>query len=292
MKRKKRYHATNPLTGWLFLLPQLLFFAAFTIYPVFEGFRISLYRTTPVSETFVGLRNYIELFRDPVFLTSTKNTVLLTVIVVPATLLLGAFISIAIFDKRPGYISAIRSMYYLPVIVSNVVMSMVWNFLLNPASGLVSYLIRSAGGGTVNLLGDRRYVLWVIAFVTVVASVGQTVILYVAAMIGIPGDLFDAAMVDGASKVKRARHILIPLVKPTTLYLFVTNTISILKLFVIIQLLTDGGPNNASMTMMYYLYRSAFVYDKTNQAAAIGVLMLLLSVILVIPQFRSLTAED
>lgn len=290
--KKKRYRVTSPLTGWLFLLPQLLFFSIFTLYPVFEGLRISLFNTTYVSETFVGLQNYAALFKDPVFYTSVKNTIFLVLIVVPATLLLGVFISVAIFDKPRHYISTVRSLYYLPVIVSNVVMSMVWNFLLNPASGLVSYLMRSAGAPQINFLGDKRFVLWVIAFVTVVASVGQTIILYVAAMIGIPYDLFEAAMVDGASKFQRAIHILIPLVKPTTLYLLVTNTIAILKLFVIIQLLTDGGPNNSSMTMMYYLYRNAFVYDKTNLAAAIGVLMLLLSVVFILPQFKTLTKSD
>lgn len=290
--RRKHYHATSPWTGWLFLLPQLMFFSIFTIYPVFEGFRISLYDTTYVTETFVGLQNYIDLFHDKIFLMAVKNTLFLTVVVVPATLLLGLFISIAIFDKRSRYISAVRSLYYLPVIVSNTVMAMVWNFLLNPASGLVNYLVGQAGGTKVNLLGSRSHVLWVIAFVTIVASVGQTVIMYVAAMIGIPGDLFDAAKVDGASKAKWSFRIVIPLVKPTTLYLTVINTISIMKLFVIIQLLTDGGPNNASMTMMYYLYRNAFVYDKTNLAAAIGVFMLLLSILLVIPQFKALSNPE
>ncbi len=290
--RKKHYYASKPLTGWMFLMPQLLFFAVFTIYPVFEGLRISLFHTTYTSEIFVGFQNYVELFQDSLFITAVKNTLFLTVVVVPATLLLGLFISIAVFDKSHKYISTIRSLYYLPVIVSNTVMAMVWNFLLNPASGLINYLIGSAGGQTVNLLGSRKYVLWIIAFVTIIASVGQNIIMYVAAMIGIPGDLFDAAKVDGASKRSWSFHIVIPLVKPTTLYLAVINTISILKLFVIIQLLTDGGPNNASVTMMYYLYQNAFVYDKTNIAAAIGVLMLSLSIFLVLPQFKALSNPE
>lgn len=290
--RKKNYRVDKPITGWLFMLPQLLFFAVFTIYPVFEGFRISLFNTTYVSDTFVGLENYVELFADPIFLTSVRNTLFLVVTIVPATLLFSLFVATAVFDKSPRYISVIRSFYYLPVVVSTVVMSMVWNFLLNPANGLVSYLMREAGMPAVNLLGDRRTVLWVITFVTVVASVGQGIILYIAAMIGIPADIFEAAEVDGASKLRRVFRIVIPLSKPTTLYLFVINVISVLKLFVIIQLLTDGGPNNASMTMMYYLYRNAFIYDKSNKAAAIGVLMFLISLILVIPQFRSIFKKE
>lgn len=286
IKRKSKLN--NPYAGYFFILPQFLVFAVFTIYPVFEGFRISLYRTTAVSNTFVGLDNYVALLKDPVFIQSIFNTLFLVVVVTGVTLLMGMVVSVAIFDKNAKYVSFIRSCYYLPVIVSTVVMSMVWKFLLNPANGLINYLLRSAGSEIQNPLGDRRYVLWIIAFVTIVASMGQAVIMYVAAMVGVSGDIFEAAEVDGATKLQRTIHIMIPLVKPTTLYLAVTNVISILKLFVIIQLLTDGGPNNSSMTMMYYLYRNAFMYDKKNIAAAIGVLMFIIAVVMATPQFKAM----
>ncbi|MDD4850542.1 MAG: sugar ABC transporter permease [Gemmiger sp.] len=288
---KRKTHLQNPYTGYFFILPQFLFFAVFILYPVFEGFRISLYKTTAVSNTFVGLENYQILFADPVFLRSVFNTLFLVVVVTACTLFFGMMISVAIFDKKSGYISVIRSFYYLPVIVSTVVMSMVWKFLLNPANGLVSYALKQSGYPGGNVLGDKNLVLWIVAFVTVVASLGQAVIMYVAAMEGVSGEVLEAAEVDGATKFQRTIHILIPLVKPTTLYLAVTNVISILKLFVIIQLLTDGGPNNSSMTMMYYLYRNAFIYDKKNIAAAIGVLMFLLAVLMATPQFKAMSGS-
>ena len=253
--KKKKTHLNSPYTGYLFILPQFLFFAVFTIYPVFEGVRISLYKTTAVQNTFVGLNNYITLFQDSVFIRSVFNTLFLVVVVTVCMLLFGMLISVAIFDKNSKYIAVVRSCYYLPVIVSTVVMSMVWKFLLNPA------------------------------------SVGQAIIMYVASMGGISGDILEAAEVDGASKFQRTIHIILPLTKPTTLYLSVTSVISMLKLFVIIQLLTDGGPNNSSMTMMYYLYRNAFSYDKKNIAAAVGVLMFILAVVMAIPQFRSMSGN-
>ncbi len=289
--KKKSTYLNNPYTGYFFILPQFLFFAVFTIYPVFEGFRISLYKTTAVQNTFVGLENYRTLFTDSVFLRSVFNTLFLVVVVTVCMLFFGMLISVAVFDKNSGYISLIRGCYYLPVIVSTVVMSMVWKFLLNPANGLVNYLLKKAGVGGGNLLGNPDTVLWVIAFVTVVASVGQAIIMYVASMGGISGDILEAAKVDGASKFQRTFHIIMPLTKPTTLYLSVTSVISMLKLFVIIQLLTDGGPNNSSMTMMYYLYRNAFSYDKKNIAAAVGVMMFILAVIMAIPQFRSMSGN-
>lgn len=280
------------ITGYLFVLPQFLFFAIFTIYPILEGFRISLFKDDAISSTFVGLQNYVSLFQDPVFIKSVFNTLFLVVVVTLVSLVLGIVISLSVFDKNGKYISFIRTCYYLPVVVSTVVMAMVWSFLLNPASGLIPYLMRTWGMGNVNLLGDRRYVLWIIAFVTIVASLGTCLLMYIAAMLSVSSELLEAAKIDGATKIQRSLHIVIPLVQPTTLYLTVTQVIAMLKLFVIIQLLTDGGPNNASMTMMYYLYRNAFKYDKVNSAAAIGVLMFLFALVITLPQFRTLAGIE
>lgn len=280
------------LSGYLFVLPQFLFFAVFTIYPIFEGFRISLFKNTAINSAFVGFGNYIELFKDTVFVKSVGNTLFLVVVVTTVSIVLGIVISLTVFDKNGKYISFIRTCYYLPVVVSTVVMAMIWSFLLNPASGLIPYLIRRAGWGNINLLGDDRFVLWIIAFVTIVASLGTCLIMYIAAMLGVSTELLEAARIDGATKFQRSLYIVIPLVQPTTMYLTVTQVIAMLKLFVIIQLLTDGGPSNASMTMMYYLYRNAFKYDKVNAAAAIGVLMFLFALLITLPQFRALAGID
>ena len=273
------------------MAPQLIFFAVFTIYPIFEGIRLSLFRSTAVENTFVGLENYINLFQDPVFVKSVLNTLFLVVVITVGNLILGLIISLAIFDKKNGYVSFVRSTFYLPVIVSTVVMAMVWKFLLNPANGLVNWYLTKASGKSINLLGNPNTVLWVIAFVTIVASVGTSIIMYVASMNGISTEMLEAAKVDGASKLKVCTKIVVPLVKPTTLYLSVTTIISILKLFVIIQLLSDGGPNNSSMTMMYYLYRNAFSYNKMYVASAVGVIMFVLAVLIALPQFISMNRK-
>lgn len=291
MTQHKQRRLRQNLTGYAFVGPQLLFFAVFTIYPIFEGLRLSLYKSTAVENTFVGMQNYINLFQDPVFIRAMLNTLFLVVVITLGNLLLGLLISLAIYDKKPGYVSFVRSTFYLPVIVSTVVMAMVWKFLLNPANGLVNYYLGKATGKTVNLLGNANTVLWVIAFVTIVASVGTSIIMYIASINGISTEMLEAAKVDGANKLRVCTKIIIPLVRPTTLYLSVTTIISILKLFVIIQLLSDGGPNNASMTMMYYLYRNAFFYNKMYVASAVGMVMFALAVIIAIPQFISMRKE-
>ncbi len=261
LTRKKGSRIENPITGYLFIMPQLILFIIFILYPIFEGFRMSLYRATYIDEIFVGLENYKILFEDPVFLKAMVNTILFVIGIVFFTIIFGLFVATTVYDKNPRYISFIRGSYYLPVMVSMVVMSMVWNFLLNPANGLISYLMNNVGIRNLNLLGNVKTVMYTIIFVTFVGNVGQAIILYIAAMIGIPSDYFEAAEIDGASRWQRITKILIPLVKPTTLYLTVINIIAVLKIFVVIQLLTGGGPNNASVTMMYYLYQNAFVYN-------------------------------
>lgn len=283
---------TSQTAGYLFIAPQMLLMLIFIVYPVIKGFKMSLYKVYGMDSYFVGLDNFKALFEDAVFVKSILNTVFFVVAIVLLTIIFALFVSTTVYDKNARYVSFIRGSYYLPVMVSMVVMSIVWNFLLNPSNGLVSYVFQQMGVGHVNLLGNPKTVMPIIVFVTFVGNVGQAIILYLATMIGISPDYFEAAQLDGATRWQRIRHIIIPLVRPTTAYLIVINIIAVLKIFVVIQLLTGGGPNNASVTMMYYLYQNAFVYNNTGAASAIGVLMFMIALILSVPQLRSFVKTD
>jgi len=290
MKLRNHYVKEN-VTGYLFILPQVLLFLLFIVYPIMEGVRLSMYKVQYQKETFVGLDNYVTLFNDPVFFKSIVNTVVFVVFIVLLTVAFALFVASSVFDKNAKYVSFIRGSYYIPVMVSMVVMSMIWGFLLNPANGLISYAAREMDLSTVNLLGNKNTVMPVIIFVTFATNVGQAIILYIASMIGVPKDLFEAAEVDGASRVQVIFKILIPLVKPTTLYIVIMNIIAVLKIFVVIQLLTGGGPNNSSVTMMYYLYNNAFKYNQLGVASAVGVIMFLITFLLSVPQLRAMFKE-
>lgn len=283
---------TSQTAGYLFIAPQMLLMLIFIVYPVIKGFKMSLYKVYGMDSYFVGLDNFKALFEDAVFVKSILNTVFFVVAIVLLTIIFALFVSTTVYDKNARYVSFIRGSYYLPVMVSMVVMSIVWNFLLNPSNGLVSYVFQQMGAGHVNLLGNPKTVMPIIVFVTFVGNVGQAIILYLATMIGISPDYFEAAQLDGATRWQRIRHIIIPLVRPTTAYLIVINIVAVLKIFVVIQLLTGGGPNNASVTMMYYLYQNAFVYNNTGAASAIGVLMFMIALILSVPQLRSFIKTD
>lgn len=286
-QNKKKIFANNHYSGYLFIAPQILLMLIFIIYPVIKGFKMSFYEVYGMDSYFVGFENFKNLFTDPVFLKSIFNTILFVVAIVVLTIVFALFVATSVFDKNSKYVSFIRGSYYLPVMVSMVVMSIIWNFLLNPSNGLISYMLGNAGIKDVNLLGNPMTVMPVIIFVTFVGNVGQAIILYLATMIGLPEDYFEAAQLDGATRWQRIKYILIPLMKPTTAYLTVINIIAVLKIFVVIQLLTGGGPNNASVTMMYYLYQNAFVYNNTGMASSIGVLMFIIALLFSIPQLKS-----
>ncbi|MFL2076430.1 carbohydrate ABC transporter permease [Marinilactibacillus psychrotolerans] len=276
----------------MFIAPQILLLTVFVLYPVFLGFRMSLFQHSYATETFVGLENYITLFNDPVFIRSIINTFIFIIGIVGLTIAFSLFVSTTVFDKNPKYLTFIRGSYYLPVMVSMVVMSIIWNFFLNPANGLISYLLSEVGIENINMLGNKNTVLGVIIFVTFVGNVGQAIVLYIASMIGIPADYFEAADIDGASRWHKIKHILIPLVRPTTIYLVITNVVMVLKIFVVIQLLTGGGPNNASVTLMYFLYQNAFEYNNIGVAAAVGVIMFLVALVLAVPQLRGYMGDN
>lgn len=290
--KAKRKNLRDNLTGYSFILPQTILFLVFMLYPIIEGVRLSLFKINYNTETFVGLDNYKTLFSDPVFVQSIFNTVIFVVFIVALTVFFGLFVASSVFDKNAKYVSFIRGSYYIPFMVSMVVMTMVWNFLLNPANGLIPFFARELSLPTVNFLGDKDLVKPVIIFITFTINVGQAIILYIAAMIGIPKSLFEAAEVDGVGRFHMITKILVPLVKPTTIYIIVINIIAVLKIFVVIQLLTGGGPNNASTTLMYYLYNNAFKYNRLGVAAAVGVIMFLITLVLSIPQLKSMFKTD
>ena len=291
MKLLRNSFVKENITGYLFILPQMLIFLIFLVYPIFEGIRLSLFQISYTSEKFVGFDNYTTLFNDPVFFKALTNTVIFVIFIVLLTVGFALFVASAVFDKNARYVSFIRGSYYIPVMVSMVVMSMIWSFLLNPANGLISYFMREAGAGNINLLGNTATVMPVIIFVTFATNVGQAIILYIASMIGVSKELFEAAEVDGASRWQVITKILIPSVQPTTLYITIINIIAVLKIFVVIQLLTGGGPNNASVTLMYYLYNNAFKYNQLGVASAVGVIMFIITILLSVPQLKAMLKE-
>ena len=286
----KRTRKDN-LYGFLFMAPFLCFAAVFMIYPMVKGVYNSFYDFRFGGMEFVGLENYKGVLSGDLYLLSIKNSLMFVFIVVPMLIVFGMLISGSIFDKSPGYVSFVRVCLYLPVVASMVVMTIIWRFMLDPQSGLLRYFYDKVGMEPVNLLGDARWTFVILVLILFTMNVGQCVVLYVANLIGIPKDLIEALELDGGNRLHLFRYLLIPLSKPTSLFLFITQSAAVLRVFVVIQLLTNGGPNYSSTTMMYLLYQQGFLYGNFGTASALGVFMFLFTLVLVILQFRAIKTD-
>jgi len=288
---KSKTNIRENISAYLFLLPYIILFSVFIVYSLFSGFWNSLFRIAFRSRIFIGLENFFDLFKDDLFVLSLQNTVTFVLAIVPLSVFIGLWIASTVFDKNPKFVSFIRASYYMPTIVSAVVMTVVWSFLLN-SSGVIAFFTREAGLGFINFLGDPNLALATVIFITMTINIGTVVILYIASMAGISVDVLEAAEIDGANRPKKILHIIVPLVRSTTIYVVITNIVAVLRLFVIIDLLTGGGPTYATTTLMYYLYGEAFKFGRMGRASAVGVIMFLIAFIISIPLIRAELKKD
>ena len=291
--RKSKRKIKEAVSACIFIAPFVILSCVFMFYPICQEFIRSVYDTKWGNKVvFVGLENYKKIFSNPIYVKAIQNTLLFFITAVPCIIILGIFIAGSIFDKVKKYVSAVRIILYIPTIVSTVVMSTIWRFMLNSQSGIVAYLADKFGFSRVDLLGSPTTARMVIIFVLIVINLGQCVLLYVASMIGIDKTLIDACRIDGGNRWTLFRYILIPLSRPTTVLIFITNTSLVLKVYIVIQLLTSGGPNYATTTMMYQLYQDAFVNYDIGIASAMGVLLFIMTLILISFRFIFMSKEE
>ncbi len=288
---KKRISKMS-VTGMAFILPYVCLSAVFMIYPIIRGIRDSFYDYGFGAIEFVGLSNYAKVFTDDLYLMSIKNSMLCVVIVVPALIIFGLFIGGSIFDKSTKYMSFIRTCLYIPVIASMVVMSIIWRFILDPSTGLARYLSNLMGREPVSILGNGTHAMIMVLFLLFTMHLGQCVVLYVADMLGISTELIDALQIDGGNRYHLFRYLLIPLTKTTTIFNFITQTSGLIRVYAIIKLLTNGGPNNETTTMMFLLQQDGFRFGNFGSASALGIVMFIISLVLVMLRFAADRKRD
>ena len=288
------------VVAYLFMLPALFFFVAFVILPMITGVVTSLFNYTmknPVAaENFIGLKNYIDLFQDKTFLRAMLNTLILVVVTVPAVTLFSLWVSSAIYQMREGVRSFFRCVFYLPVVTGSVAVTVVWKWMYDNYTGILNSALTSTGilEKGINWLGDPKTALWCIIVILFTTSVGQPIVLYVSALGNVDQTLVEAAQVDGATDLQVFWKIKWAQMMPTTLYILVITTINSFQCFALIQLLTQGGPNHATDTVMYYIYWTAFKLTEQaghfGYANAMGVVLAIFIGILSAVQFK-LAAE-
>lgn len=285
--RKLMIHET--VTSYLFLLPFLLFFVGFVIYPMFMCLFTSFFDATMGREDiFIGFDNYKTLFNDPIFWKALWNTLIIVVVSVPLTCAFSLWVASVISKMHVAATSAFRCIFYLPVVTGSVAVTMVWKWMFNNYYGIFNYIGTNTGliEKNINWLGDERFALACIILILLTTSVGQPIVLYVSALDNVDKSLVEAAEVDGATQMQAFWKIKWPQMMPTTLYILVITTINSFQCFALIQLLTSGGPNNSTMTIMYYIYYNAFKLYKYGYGNAMGVILAIIIAVLSAAQFK------
>lgn len=288
IKRKKHSKLAKRewLTAYLFLLPAAIFFIAFVIVPMIGGIVISFFNYTPRTSEFIGLQNYIQIFKDPVFKKSIGNTMFLVIGNVPVVIVFSMFVSLTIFKRSSKVRSFFRSIFYLPAIASVVSITVVWGWIFHPNYGILNYVLSFFGVEPQVWLGNPSTAKWAILMVLVTLSVGQPIVLYMASLGNIPKDYLEAAEIDGANPRQLFWNITWPLLRPTTLYIVIITTINSFQCFSIIQLLTAGGPNYATTTIMYQVYERSFTLGQYGIASSMGVVLAVIVMAISIIQYK------
>lgn len=288
---RQQSHIKEWTAAYLFLLPALVLFCLFVVYPMFRGVYLSFFQMQGRNTTWVGGANYVQLWNDPVFWKSLVNTLLLVVGNVPIVVLFSLFVSYTIYRKPPAIRSFYRGVFYLPAVASTVSITVVWSWIYHPRYGILNYILQLFGAQPVAWLGDPKWALLAVLAVMTTVSVGQPIVLYVASLGNIPESYIEAAEIDGANTWQRFRKIVWPLLMPTTLYIVIITTINSFQVFAIIQLLTSGGPAYSTTTFMYQIYERAFQLGNFGQSSALGVILAVIVIAISIIQYRLLDTD-
>ena len=262
------------IAGYLFMLPSLIFFLGFVIIPMFICIITSLTSTNMTDPgmfgQFIGFKNFTTLFKDEVFLKGLKNTFVIVIVSVPTVCIFSVWVASAIYKLSGPVLSAFRCIFYLPVVTGSVAVTVVWKWMYDNYTGILNTVLKSTGvlDKGINWLGDTKTALWCIILILFTTSVGQPIVLYVSALGNVDQSLVEAAQVDGATDLQAFWKIKWPQMMPTTLYILVITTINSFQCFALINLLTQGGPNHSTDTVMYYIYFTAF--KLTEQAGHFG----------------------
>jgi sn-glycerol 3-phosphate transport system permease protein len=274
---------------WLFLLPTLVILTVFLYYPVIQTFRLSTYRVAflGLKTQFIGLENFADLFQDPAYLHTLQATAVITVAVVVGGLGLSLAIAMLANRKIRGA-SIYRILLIWPFALSPAVAGVIWLFMFSPGFGAVSYTVFRITGLELNWLGEPALAVLLIIIASIWKNLGYNVVFYLAALQNVNTEVLEAASIDGANSWRRFWSVTFALLSPMTFFLLITNiTYSFFDLFGMIDLITKGGPLNATNVMIYNLYRDGFEYYKTGLAAAQSVILFAAVVGLTIIQFRT-----
>ena len=264
------------LVAYLFLLPALLIYCTFVLYPIIDNFALSLtnWRGGTDPKTFVGMENYLHALRDPMVLLSLQNNLVWIVGVTVGVVGLALLSAMLLWTTDRGRL-LFRTVFFMPAILSLVVTGIIWNWIYNPVFGILNKIFESIGlsGLSRGWLGDSETALFSVIVTKIWQGFGWSMVLFLAGLMSIDMDLLDAAKIDGANSWQRFRFVTLPQIRHVTTVVTLIAIIAGFKVFDIIFVMTQGGPGNKTLVMSIYIYRQAFKYDAPGYAAAVSIIL-------------------
>ncbi len=276
----------------LFLAPALSLIGVFFFIPVVASFLMSftdfdIYSLADSSNArFVGLENYKNLLSDPLFWKAMRNTLYFVFIGVPLSLLVSLGTALLLNSKLIRFMSLFRLAYFLPVVTTLVAVAVVWRYIYHPSFGLVNYLLSLLGVGTVDWLGNPKWAMLALILMAVWKNFGYNMIIFIAGLQNIPPELYESARIDGAGKWQELLHITIPMLMPTTVFVSIITIIGYFQLFAEPYVMTQGGPMNATLSIVLLMYQEGFRWWRMGYSAALAFVLFLILFMATLVQLR------
>jgi multiple sugar transport system permease protein len=286
-RRLRSLAGRDALYGYLFISPQALGFLAFVAGPIVAVFWYSLHQRNLLTgqSIFVGLDNFQAMLAgDVVFRKVLLNSLIFTAGLVPLNIALALLLALLLARQLPG-VTLFRTLFFAPVVTSAVAWAIVWRFMLQGEQGTINQLLTYVGVDGPNWLREGGWAMAAVIVTRVLKNVGLNMIIYLAAIKSIPKEYGDAARVDGANGWQVLRTVTLPLLAPTTLLISVITIVGSLQVFDHILLMTGGGPANATMVLVYYIYQQGFRFFATGYASGLAVILFLVTLGLTVAQW-------
>lgn len=291
-RHRTRRRVRDALTGYAFLTPNLILIGVFLFLPLAWAIQISMQKTDGFgSGVFVGGANYLRLLQTPVFWQALLNTFLFTVMVVPVAMGIGLGLAVLMNSVLPAR-GVFRTIIVVPMAVSGVATALIGVLMFDQNNGILNKLLRTIGLSGVSWQSQGGAALVSIVLVTLWWRIGFNMIIYLAGLQSIDPALYESARLDGANAWQQFRHITLPLVGPSSFFLLIMNVIYSFQVFDIVFVLTGGGPGNATTVLVTYAYNNAFVTRDQGYAAAIGVVLLLITLAFTALQWKTSRTRD
>ncbi|MFH1259116.1 MAG: sugar ABC transporter permease [Elusimicrobiota bacterium] len=259
--------------GYLFIAPALIILAVFLFFPIVQSFLMSLtdYKITSMHDVhFIGIKNYLKLFQDQIFLQSLLNTAYFVFVGAPLSMVVSLFMAVILNEKFIKYKTFFRASFFAPVVTTVVAVAVIWRWLYQPDYGLFNWALRTVGINPVNWLSDVRFAMPSLILMSVWKGFGYNMIIFIAGLQTIPETLYESARIDGANWWKCFRYITLPGLRHTILFVTIMTTIGFFQFFGESYVMTKGGPLNSTISIVYYMYNQGFKFFNLGYASAIA----------------------